>query len=491
MRLGWLHYTVGSQSGVEMVIRRSLEALLAADATLTVRLAGHAGPLIEDWPAMGPGRVTFSEIPEMRLGTWQETPPAQRPALAEKLRGRLAAELAGCDAVVVENASVGAHPAFNLAVAGLVASMPETRFVFRVHDLAFHRHTNFESVKEMAAQAGLNPARAVELICPDGLNAMHLVVNRTDAFTLYCLGLDPARIRYLPNAVDTGLEGGEKLAGRLRGEMERRGWARPGEKLLVYPVRAVPRKNITESLLLVRLLNLLASGQGGIPHAIQPDGPFRLIIALEPEEAKFSRYLDIIGEFIERSGFEARLGLGELVAPRHRVKQNDGGTESFGVAELYAASVAAVTTSVLEGFGYGYLEPWCAGRVVVGRWLPVIDDFVYAGMRMDHFYRRLAVDNRDFRMVGEPPRSVFTRVSNEFSEQGMTRRLEFVRELDGNNRLGHFLTENRWTVERMLEALVRPARLVTHNRERAFEVFSPRRLTPRLLAAIRGEPEPA
>jgi hypothetical protein len=99
----------------------------------------------------------------------------------------------------------------------------------------------------------------------------------------------------------------------------------------------------------------------------------------------------------------------------------------------------------------------------------------------------LAVDNRDFRILGEPPSPLFAPVSNEFNEEGMAVRLEFIRQLDGGSRLGHFLTENRWNIERMLEALVRPTRLVAHNREQALESFSPRKLTPRLLAALRGE----
>ena len=43
----------------------------------------------------------------------------------------------------------------------------------------------------------------------------------------------------------------------------------------------------------------------------------------------------------------------------------------------------------------------------------------------------------------------------------------------------------------MLEALVRPNRLVNLNRERALEAYSSRKLTPRLLAALRGQSDPA
>ncbi len=489
MRLGWLHYSIGAQSGVEMVMRRFAEGLLGADAELSVHFVGRTGAFSADWLALAPGRVSATDLPEMALGTWTGTAPESRRKLVEKLAADLSRELAGCEAVIVENASVGAHPALNLALAQILAAdaFKKVRFVFRVHDLAFSRPANFAAIKAAAAEAGIS---AHDLLFPRNPNTLHLTVNRADAYMLYALGLDQQRIRYLPNAVDESLAGGEKLAGPLRSEMEKLGWVKPGEQLLIYPVRAVPRKNISEALLLTRLLNLLASGQGGIPHALQPEGPFRLLVAIHPEESKFSRYVDILGEFIEKNDFEARLGLEELVGPVCRLKKGGESAECFGVAELYAAGAAAVSTSVLEGFGFGFLEPWCAGKVAIGRRVPVMDDFVLAGMRMDHFYRRLSVADCDFPHLAEPEPSIFAPVTNEFNEDGMRWRLEMVLGLDAGSRLGHFLTENRWAVERMLEALVRPSRLVTHNRERAFEVFSLARLVPRLAAALRGEPDP-
>ncbi len=491
MRIGWVHYSVGSQGGVETMIHRSVRGLLDADAGLRIHFVGRAGPLLPDWLAMAPDRMSCADVPEMGLAAWAEAQAGGRLELVEKLAARLARELAGCETVVVENASVGAHPAFNLAIARLVETPPAgvVRFVFRVHDMVFHRLANYEAVKALVAEAGLSATGARRVLYPDLPHTTHIAVNRSDAFTLFCAGLDRTRIRYIPNAVEEALAQGERLAGELRARMESRGWVRPGEKLLVYGVRAVPRKNLTEALLLTRLLNLLSSGQGGIPHALQPEGPFRLIVAIAPEEAKFRRYSDTLQEFVDRNNFEAKLGLENLITPQAKIGP-DGKAQTYGVAELYAAGAAAVTTSVLEGFGFGFLEPWCAGRVVIGRRLPVVDDFIREGLRMEHFYRRLAVDNRDFRVLGEPPTPLFAPVSNEFSETGMTERLEFVRTLDGGSRLGHFLTENRWAVERMLEALVRPSRLVKLNRERAFDAYSPKRLTPRLLAALRGQSDP-
>jgi hypothetical protein len=470
-------------------MRRFADGLLRGDAGLSVHFVGRAGPFIGGWRDLAPGRVSYRDIPEMGLGTWSNTPPAKRAALSEKLCTELRKELDGCDGVIIENASVGAHPAFNLALARLLAGdgFERTRFVFRVHDMAFSRLPNFAAIKAVAAESGLF---AHDLLFPKDERALHLTVNRADAYTMYTMGLDESSIRYLPNPVDESLGGGEPLANSLRAEMEKLGWAKPGEHLLIYPVRAAPRKNITEALLLTRLLNLLSEGRGGIPHALQPEGPYRLMVAIQPEEARFARYVDIIGEFIEKYDFEAKVGLEELIGPVCRLRKGADAAECFGVAELYSVAAAVISTSVMEGFGFGFLEPWCAGRVAIGRRVPVMDDFVLAGMRMEHFYRRLTVEDTDFPNMEEPVPSVFAPVTNDFNEDGVHSRLKMVRELGSGHRLGHFLTENRWSVDRMLEALVRPSRLVELNRERAFAAFGVDKLTPRLAAAVRGQPDP-
>jgi glycosyltransferase involved in cell wall biosynthesis len=214
------------------------------------------------------------------------------------------------------------------------------------------------------------------------------------------------------------------------------------------------------------------------------------MIAVNPEGDRYRNYVEIIGEFIEKNNFEARLGLEELIGPTCHLSEDSGVPRCYGVAELYAASSAVISTSVMEGFGFGFLEPWCAGKVAIGRRVPVMNDFILAGMRMSHFYRHLNINDRDFPNVAEPVPSVFRPVTNDFNEEGVRSRLQMVLDLDSGHNLGHFLTENRWATERMLESLVRPDRLIAHNRERAFQIFSLARLAPRLMSAVRGEADP-
>lgn len=72
------------------------------------------------------------------------------------------------------------------------------------------------------------------------------------------------------------------------------------------------------------------------------------------------------------------------------------------LSDLMAAADLILTTSVTEGFGMVFLEPWLAGRALVGRDLPEItQDFVAAGLRFAGLHPELRVpldwiDRREF-----------------------------------------------------------------------------------------------
>ena len=107
MRLGWVHYSIGAQSGVEMVMRRFAEGLLGADPGLAVHFVGRTGAFAADWLALAPGRVSATDLPEMALGTWTGTAPESRAKLVEKLAADLSRELAGCEAVILGCTEIG------------------------------------------------------------------------------------------------------------------------------------------------------------------------------------------------------------------------------------------------------------------------------------------------------------------------------------------------------------------------------------------------
>jgi hypothetical protein len=76
--------------------------------------------------------------------------------------------------------------------------------------------------------------------------------------------------------------------------------------------------------------------------------------------------------------------------------------ESYGVGDMVRVADLVITTSVLEGFGFAYLEPWILDRPVVGRSIPFITpDFQSQGMKLGHLYTVLIVDDQDYKDIGK------------------------------------------------------------------------------------------
>lgn len=59
---------------------------------------------------------------------------------------------------------------------------------------------------------------------------------------------------------------------------------------------------------------------------------------------------------------------------------------------LVAGSKYIITTSITEGFGFSFLEPWTSGKLLWGRKLPdICHDFEKNGIRLHHLYSKLRV----------------------------------------------------------------------------------------------------
>jgi hypothetical protein len=131
---------------------------------------------------------------------------------------------------------------------------------------------------------------------------------------------------------------------------------------LVYPTRAIPRKNLGEAILWSALL---------------PEGE-KLLITLAPDHPAHRAEHDAWVEFARHH----RLPV--LFDTVTRLKRPLG--------DFISGARAAITTSTGEGFGMAYLEPWLLGTPVVGRDLPkVTGDFAASGMSFDWLYPGIPV----------------------------------------------------------------------------------------------------
>jgi len=178
----------------------------------------------------------------------------------------------------------------------------------------------------------------------------YAVVNGRDYSFLRRSGLEPEGIHLLPPAVAPVAP---------RDDLERTRY--------LYPVRANRRKNLGEALLLSLFI---------------PEGR-PVAVSLPPAASR------------DASSY----GRGKACASRMALPVEFDVGEQSTLSELFGSSVCAVSTSQNEGFGFSFLEPWTADRVVVGRRIDhLCRDFERAGVS----FEGLLYDSIDVPMVYLP-----------------------------------------------------------------------------------------
>lgn len=167
-------------------------------------------------------------------------------------------------------------------------------------------------------------------------------INYRDKAFLEDIGLP--HVHELPNAVTA----------------HRAGMTASTSKTIVYPARAIRRKNLGEFL----LWSLMA-----------PAG-YRFQSTLAPQNPRWQGYYNDWVAFAR-----------ELDLP---VEFDAGRNHDF--SELIQQAEALMTTSIAEGFGLAFLEPWLEGKNLFGRRLPEITtDFEEEGLDLSALYSTLPV----------------------------------------------------------------------------------------------------
>jgi hypothetical protein len=171
----------------------------------------------------------------------------------------------------------------------------------------------------------------------------YAVINTRDLSFLHRAGLKSEGLHLLPNEVHR-INTTEDMA-RSR---------------YLYPVRAIQRKNIGEALLLSLFIPEGRTIAITLPPTTERD------VRIYRDWMEFARELELPVEF--------ELGL------------------HASLEDIYGSALGIITTSVKEGFGFSYLEPWTAGRAVIGRRIEyVCRDFENAGVRFDFLYASLNI----------------------------------------------------------------------------------------------------
>ena len=314
--------------GVTRIIAHAARALGAAGIGVVV-LSGEA-------PAL-PWSVPVRVVPGLGYdggGSAEGLARSMAAAAADALGGPP-------DLWHVHNHSLGKNLLLPPALHALAAA--GGRLLLQIHD--FPEDGRPRNYRRLLHELGGGDAAALaRVLYPYAPQVVYAALNRRDQGVLVAAG---AEARLLPNPV--------WLPPRVAEVPVQAG-------LWLYPTRAIRRKNLGELLLWA------AVAPAGRRYAttLGPENP--------AEQPRYRAWVDLAGELSLPVAFE--LGAG----PGTRFE------------ELVAAAECLVTTSVAEGFGMAFLEPWLLGRPVAGRDLPeVTGEFREAGIELDHLYRRLEV----------------------------------------------------------------------------------------------------
>jgi len=357
MNLAIIHYHL-NRGGVARVIENQL---LALDAVLDPADPWHAailhGGRKEGWNDGLAGRLRairleLAVVPGLEYdepGAAENAPPDEGSRLLLELTdaiGRLGFT-PGETVVQIHNHSLGKNVALSASVGALAAS--GYNLLLQIHDFAEDfRPANYRRVASLGA----------ETLYPQAAGIHYAVLNGRDHAMLLAAGVADERLHFLPNPVCPGGALPDRAVARAK--LETIFGVGPGRRFLLYPVRAIRRKNVGEAL----LVGVLSPPGTVVGVTLAPLNP--------AERPVYAEWKDAAAELELPCRFEV------------------GGAGALTIAENLAASDTLMTTSVAEGFGMVMLESWLTGRALVGRDLPEItSDFTAAGLRLDGLWKRL------------------------------------------------------------------------------------------------------
>lgn len=410
MNIAIVHYHL-ERGGVTQVIMNHLRALDVAVPEPCRVLLLHGGGDGLDVPGLELKRIDVSDCEVRGLG--YDTECDQREtgsSLAFRLSGALeAAGFRFADTVLhVHNPTLGK----NARLPGALVSLARAGFsmLLELHDFAEDfRPQNYRHVQEAYCKRG--PADVPAELYPQASHIHYAVLNGRDRAILSGAGIAKCRLHLLPNPVVMPQPSLPRVQARAR--LCEYYDISADTKLLLYPTRSIRRKNVGEAL----LWSVFAGPKALLALTLPPSNPI--------ERATYQSWRQAAQDLGLHCAFE----IGDL--------------PGLTLADNMAAADSIITTSVAEGFGMVFLEPWLAGKPLRGRNLPdITHDFVADGLQFEELYSRLWIPMawiglKEFRSalldayqqvlrLYNQPLPARVRLERMFDEQGFSDRVDFA-----------------------------------------------------------------
>ncbi|NDV63000.1 glycosyltransferase family 4 protein [Puniceicoccales bacterium CK1056] len=333
MRLAIIHYHL-RKGGVTRVISSALEALgdqVEASVVLSSTESEEALP------------CSVGVIPPLAYDDQATTEKAD--ALYQAVRETARQHLGGDpDVWHIHNHSLGKNACFPEVLRRLIDD--GARVLLQIHDFAEDGRPGNYKTRQKPYEDGTF-SDADKALYPVAPQIGYAVLNGRDLAILKSAGIPESNLFWLPNAVSIPDFSDEEM------KRERH----PDEvPLILYPTRAIRRKNVGELLLLA------ATNPG-----------YRFATTLSPKNPQWTPIHDDWAALAKELNLPVEFALGEQAGHTY--------------ASLISEAHAMVSTSVGEGFGLAFLEPWLLGKPVTGRDLPeVTGDFKENGIHLPDLY---------------------------------------------------------------------------------------------------------
>lgn len=342
MRVAIIHYHL-RRGGVTRVLEFCVPSLAAAGHEVVI-LTGEP-------PVDGSALAGYSVIvPELAYDSNLE--PGDGSALMSIVSEAALDSLGGHpDIWHVHNHHLGK----NFHVTAMVGALARRgdHLLLQIHDFPEDgRPVNYSCQRFVAENSGADLSGY--LYPQNGRGSIHYaVLNSRDEQVLEASGLRDTHLHSLPNPVPGHQDSScdrRKSESTVRNEIG----CGDNSRFLLYPSRSIRRKNIGEII----LWGLISSRMG---H------PYHIGLTLKPENPDALEIYTGWRDWVE-----------EVDMPVHFEMGLDS---RWSFRDLLAACDGFISTSVAEGFGLPFLEPWILGKGIVGRDIPDITiDFKNAGM---------------------------------------------------------------------------------------------------------------
>jgi glycosyltransferase involved in cell wall biosynthesis len=314
MKIAFIHYHLKT-GGVTTVLKQQLSAIDRRADTLVMAGDSPEVPLAAD----------LVTIPE--LGYTSEYKAGFDPAdVARTIIKAIYSKFSGpCDVLHIHNPTLAKNRQFIKIIKFL--QKEDVNLLLQIHDFA-------EDGRPLVYFSEDYPA-----------DCHYAVINRRDYQILLKSGLKPEGLHLIENTVS---------APQITPKPEVEG------SMVLYPIRAIRRKNIGEAA----LLSLFMKNQQALFITLPPNSPV---------DIKSYR------------GWKTFVQAQEL-----NVAFDKGLSHDFST--LVQCADFLISTSITEGFGFSFLEPWLFGKLLWGRKLAdICADFEHSGIRLEHLYEGLYV----------------------------------------------------------------------------------------------------